>query len=114
MGDNFTSRRAPGAGVPTAIDKQVYRWWATLPEKQRPVQLAKAFPRIVNQIAAYWATPQRCAAYLNALVVDPQRNDRQGFPYAIALEILALQTLLSESDPSIVTRPDEDFKFGGA
>ena len=113
MDSDFTPRRAPGDGGTTAIDRQVYRWWATLPEKKRPVQLAKSFPRIVNRIAACWEAPQQCAAYLNTLLVDPQRTDRQGFPYAVALEILALQSLLAERDPSASLRIDEDFKFGG-
>ena len=112
MDNEHALRRTPNDSATTAIDKQVYRWWASLPEKQRPVQLAKGFPRIVNQIAARWATPQPCAAYLNTLLVDPQRTDRQGFPYAVALEILALQTLLAQRDPSASLRIDEDFTFG--
>lgn len=98
--------------TPQSIDKEVFRWWATLPESARPVRLAKTFPRIVNQIAARWSNVPRCEIYLRELIVDPARSDRHGFPYEIALEILALQTLLTLGDPNARIHKDGAFKFG--
>ncbi len=111
MEDDYAAQRRPADATP--IDKQVYRWWATLPENKRPVQLAKRFPRIVNRIAACWNLRGKCALYLSSLMVDPLRTDRRGFPYEIALEILALQTLLAEEDPNAGMHKDGEFKFGG-
>ncbi len=111
MNDDYAAQRCPADATP--IDKQVYRWWATLPENKRPVQLAKGFPRIVNHIAACWGIPGKCALYLNSLMVDPLRTDRRGFPYGIALEILALQTLLAQEDPNAGMHKDGGFKFDG-
>jgi hypothetical protein len=65
------------------------RWMQTLPPTLRPVETAKAYPRIVNRIADLWKRPSRCDAYFQTLMLD-SRGGRKGFPPAVALEISTL------------------------
>jgi hypothetical protein len=61
----------------------------TLAWELRPLETAKAYPRIVNRIAELWKRPTHCEVYLQALMLD-KRGRRKGFPPAVALEISTL------------------------
>ncbi|MFJ4290877.1 hypothetical protein ACIP1U_13980 [Cupriavidus sp. NPDC089707] len=72
------------------LRRETIRWMAELPEAVRPVELGRAFPRIINTIAAKWFDAVGCRHYLNGLQFD-DRGGRQGFSFAIVQEIAALR-----------------------
>jgi uncharacterized protein len=59
-------------------------------EKLYPMQLANAHPRIIDRIVSLWPQGSALDAYLDDLLID-QRGNREGFPPAIIMEILALK-----------------------
>jgi len=61
------------------------RWIAALPPEVRPVEAARAFPRIANALALLWSTPDELTVYLDELLVD-RRGGRQGFPLRVLSE----------------------------
>jgi hypothetical protein len=61
------------------------RWIAALLLDVRPVETAKAFPRIANALALLWSTPDELTVYLDELLVD-RRRGRQGFPLRVLSE----------------------------
>ena len=63
---------------------------AIIPERLRPVELARRFPRIVNQAAKLWTQPEEMKAYFRELLFN-QRANRFGFPFAVLMELMALQ-----------------------
>lgn len=81
--------RAPQPAEP--VFEATARWMQTLPAALRPVETAKAYPRIVNRLAELWKRPSRCDAYFQTLMLD-DRGGRKGFPPAVALELSALAT----------------------
>jgi hypothetical protein len=60
-------------------------WIAALPLEVRPVETAKAFPRIANALALLWSVPDELTVYLDELLVD-RRGGRQGFPLRVLSE----------------------------
>jgi hypothetical protein len=58
----------------------------SLSPRIRPHQLPERFPRIMNQIALLWRRPVQLDRYFEELLID-SRGDRQGFPFAVALEL---------------------------
>ncbi|MGH8717374.1 MAG: hypothetical protein ACREV0_00270, partial [Burkholderiales bacterium] len=60
-------------------------------EDKYPVELERAFPRILNKIAELWEMPE-ARTYFEELMVD-RRGNRKGFPPKIAEEILFLSNL---------------------
>ncbi|MGH8588194.1 MAG: hypothetical protein ACREXX_02300 [Gammaproteobacteria bacterium] len=56
----------------------------------RPHELPGRFPRIMNQIAHLWRRPVQLDRYFEELLMD-RRDGRQGFPYAVALELNTLK-----------------------
>jgi len=79
-----------GASEPVALADLAVQWMEKLPRQAQPFQTAARFPRIVNELAGLWQTPQRCRAYFDQLLLD-HRGDRQGFPLPIASELAALK-----------------------
>lgn len=57
-----------------------------------PNALARHFPRILNNLAAYWRDPREADRYLDSLVFDA-RGGRQGFPVEVLGEIARLRRL---------------------
>jgi hypothetical protein len=62
----------------------------SLSPRIRPHQLPERFPRIMNQIALLWRRPVQLDRYFEELLID-SRGDRQGFPFAVALELSTLK-----------------------
>jgi hypothetical protein len=102
MSDPFAPLR-PRVPVPVPT-KEVFAWWSSLTPAQRPVAMARTFPRIVNQIAACWSDYPACDKYLRSLLLEDQRDNRQGFPVAVAGEIMMLHDLLSRTQAAIDAR----------
>jgi len=63
---------------------------ASIEESARPVELARAFPRIVNRMAALWKSKQEMDRYFEDLLTDT-RGNRQGFPLGILMELTSLK-----------------------
>jgi hypothetical protein len=63
---------------------------AHLPDEVCPINLAEAYPRIINEIRLRWADTEALMAYFTELTTD-LRGDREGFPEPILKEILALK-----------------------
>ena len=66
-------------------------WLDALPMSVRPLVLAEKHPRIANRFALLWKQPRQCDLYFESLLVD-ERGGRQGFPQAVALELVTLKT----------------------
>lgn len=94
-------------------------------EKQYPALLERDYPRVFGKIMSLWDTPESDAFFLDLLV--DLRGDRQGFPPAVAAEILHLSTVHARQHkpeggqhdiwgPAIefFDRPDEDAKARAA
>lgn len=62
----------------------------SMEEAVRPVQLAAAFPRIVNRMAGLWRSPRQMDRYFEDLLTDT-RGNRQGFPLGILMELTTLK-----------------------
>ncbi len=62
----------------------------SLSPRIRPHQLPQRFPRIMNQIALLWSRPVHLDRYFAELLIN-RRGDRQGFPFAVALELNTLK-----------------------
>lgn len=65
-----------------------------------PHKLEEQFPRIFEQIMAFWSSPE-FDSLLNKLMLDKRDNPRHGFPPDIASEILRLSILHSEQYKTI-------------
>jgi hypothetical protein len=66
-------------------------WLNELPEGVRPVEVARCYPRIVNDLCRLWKTPARWERYMESLlVVRREKRIRQGFPEQILAELAAL------------------------
>jgi hypothetical protein len=66
-------------------------WLNDLPEGVRPVELARCYPRIVNDLCRLWKTPARWERYMESLlVVRREKRMRKGFPEQILTELAAL------------------------
>lgn len=76
--------------VENELQPQTFKWLATLPAGVRPDRLAKAFPRIANQMAHLAARPVHYGCYLDDLLID-RRGGRRGFPAEVRADIEALQ-----------------------
>lgn len=75
-------------------------WLLTLPSSARLGQCSMHYPRIVNNLAALACRPDEMKAYLGELIRG-EREGRQGFPYGIPAELVALRghvdSLISEA-----------------
>lgn len=59
-------------------------------DKIYPMELAKAFPRIIDRIVELWPKGSALEDYFDGLLVD-RRGGREGFPEPVLLEIFALK-----------------------
>lgn len=80
------------------LQESTKRWLYELPAAVRPVETAKAFPRIVNKLAELWKRPSRCDEYFHTLLLD-KRGGRQGFPPAVAMELGTLADHYAKANP---------------
>lgn len=76
------------------------RWLRGLPQDIRPTALIQRYPRIANLVALDWKKPAACRRYLNELLFDHRRGNRQGFPLDVHRELEALQDYLDRQGPS--------------
>jgi hypothetical protein len=68
-----------------------------LPKGVRPHELARAYPRIANEIRRLWPETEPLLTYLMALMVD-HRGNRKGFPVLIQEEIRALVQYVAQRE----------------
>ena len=69
------------------------QWAAKLPQDLQPNALMRDFPRIANMIALLWTESSRTPLdnYMDSLLVNRRSNNRQGFPPAVAVELISLR-----------------------
>lgn len=89
QGDHSARRKAQEEGS-VELDAEARAWLASLEEPLRPVQLAAAFPRIINRMANLWGMPRRMNRYFEQLLTNT-RGDRVGFSLDIISELTALK-----------------------
>lgn len=65
-------------------------WLASLPEADRPKELALRFPRIVNRIARMWKSPLQMDRYFEDLLTDT-RGTRRGFSLGVLTDLSSLK-----------------------
>jgi len=65
-------------------------WLETLAEPDRPKELVRRFPRIVNRIARLWKIPLQMDRCFDDLLTD-NRGNRQGFPLPVLSELASLK-----------------------
>jgi hypothetical protein len=88
------------------------KWLMSLPDQVRPIMLANRYPRIANVLALDWRRPATCRRYLDDLLLDSHRGNRQGFPVDVHRELEVLRAYydaehpldLNESKPAYVCR----------
>jgi hypothetical protein len=76
-----------------SLQRMTLAWFKGLPEPIRPVQCARLHPRVLNDIAALWRLPARCAVLLDELLAD-DRGERRGFSDGVTQELRRLQAYL--------------------
>ena len=54
------------------------------------------FPHILENITMMWGDPQ-LLVYINSLIVETKRTDRQGFPFEVAMEIQTIKNYYEEN-----------------
>lgn len=82
---------APRGAGPAAIEG----WLASLPEKARPLRLARDFPRLADKLVLADGDAELAMAVLDRLMID-DRGSRQGFPVEVASELMRLRTHYAE------------------
>jgi len=87
--DYSKQRRAPGKDS-LELNAAAQALLASIEEPARPEELATAFPRIVNQMAALWSAPRKMNRYFEQLLTD-KRGARKGFPLGILMELTTLK-----------------------
>src|SRR5258706_13825376 len=86
--DEWTNKRTPPETTLLAV---TVAWLNDLPEGARPVEVARCYPRIVNDLCRFWKTPVRWERYMESLlVVRREKRIRRGFPEQILAELAAL------------------------
>lgn len=78
------------------------QWLGSLPERVRPIALANQYPRIANLLALDWSKPAVCHRYLNDLLIDHRRGNRQGFPLDVHRELEMLRDYYESQHPAVV------------
>ena len=89
--------RRPKLPTDRALTGRAIDWLLGLPATLRPQNLSLQFPRITNALAEAWPEAKRCQAALDALLCDG-RKGRQGFPFEVHQELLALRSCLAEQE----------------
>jgi len=75
------------------------KWLGSLPAQVRPTALANRYPRIANLLALDWKKPAACRQYLDELLIDHRRGDRQGFPLDVHRELEILRDFYHGQHP---------------
>ena len=86
----WIKRRRPAEARDRLLTPMADSWLDQLPREVRPLDLPRAYPRVVNQIAEVWNNNDACMAFLADLIVD-RRGGRRGFPARVALELVAVR-----------------------
>ena len=68
-------------------------YFRTLPGSDSPQALATGYPRIANTIVELREDRAKLAAYFDSLLNDT-RGGRQGFPFAVLMELQNLRDLM--------------------
>lgn len=76
--------------LPQPDSAAVEHWLTEIPPHILPRRTAEQFRHVVNEIVRLWKSPRQLDRYFDSLLVD-HRGGRQGFPFAVALEIAKLQ-----------------------
>jgi hypothetical protein len=99
---NWLSERLPG-GAELLLDT-TSAWLVELPAAVRPVELARRFPRIANNLARLWRRPREWEHAVTELLIV-RRGDvvRQGFPPVVARELARLSTYCAALHPTVDT-----------
>ncbi|MBS1199319.1 MAG: Ankyrin [Proteobacteria bacterium] len=76
-----------------------------------PFETEKSYPHILQRIVDFWRSPELDAYFENLLTTE--RNDRQGFPEKVLIELFRLSNLhadygLSKSAGAWEDSPDPD------
>lgn len=77
------------------------KWLESLPEQVRPIALANQYPRITNLLALNWSEPALCRRYLDDLLIDHLRGDRQGFSLDVHRELETLRDYYHCQHPDV-------------
>ena len=91
---NWAFKRRQLLSSEMKLQNETCAWLVALPERVRPLHLARKFPRIANQLASAWTRPVVCDQIFDELMLD-HRGKRQGFPLEIAREITELRAYFS-------------------
>ena len=75
---------------PEPLQPATSLWLDQLPTDVRPREVPRLFPRIANKLCSLWANPALCNRYLSSLLMDTRDGAREGFPLAVAGELVAL------------------------
>jgi hypothetical protein len=80
--------------IPQAVETlsvATVRWLLDLPPACRPLQLARHYPRIANNLCRIWRQPgQWDRSATDLMIVSRGGVARQGFPAKVASELIAL------------------------
>jgi len=76
------------------------KWLRSLPEQVRPTALANQYPRIANLLALDWSKAAVCRRYLDDLLIDHRRGNRQGFPLDVHRELEMLRDYYDTQHPA--------------
>ncbi len=87
---NPKDQRRPLAAGDLQLCAEAQALLESLSPRIRPHELAGRFPRIMNQIAHLWRRHAQLDRYIERLLFD-RREGRQGFPFAVVLELNTLK-----------------------
>ncbi|MEO6022465.1 MAG: hypothetical protein ABIP64_04995 [Burkholderiales bacterium] len=90
----FKQLRKGKTSADLELSKAAKQLLESLDVNVRPVETAKLFPRIINNMAALWKKPSVMDNYFVDLMMD-QRGNRTGFSLRVVGEIAALQEYYS-------------------
>jgi hypothetical protein len=76
------------------------QWLRSLPERVQPIALSNQYPRIANLLALDWGKPAVCRRYLDDLLIDHRRGNRQGFPLDVHRELEVLRDYYDSQHPA--------------
>jgi hypothetical protein len=76
--------------LPAILSDHAVGFLQALPHEMRLPELRRAFPRILNHIAALWDDPRALHRYFDTLLIDT-RGSRQGFSFGVVAELSELR-----------------------
>jgi hypothetical protein len=76
--------------LPAMLSDHAVGLLQALPHEMRLPELRRAFPRILNHIAALWDDPRALHRYFDTLLIDT-RGSRQGFSFGVVTELSELR-----------------------